>query len=216
MIRVASENNRLVLVMGGARSGKSSFAESCGRCFSRVLYFATAHKRENDPEMAERIASHRSSRPASWITLEPPTTLEEMIATVQREKPEAVIVDCATLWLAWEMTKAHKQYSRMQLFAHLEHEISHFVASLAGLACPVIVVSNETGLGVVPEHASGRTFRDFQGVLNKRLAETSVMSIFMMAGQALLLRHTSAKAEEGFFPTAVVSPAWVCKTLVVT
>jgi adenosylcobinamide kinase/adenosylcobinamide-phosphate guanylyltransferase len=207
------KSNRLVLIVGGARSGKSSFAERCGHSFSRVLYFATAHQRENDPEMAERIAKHRAARPSSWITLEPPTTLEEMIATVQRDKPEAVIVDCATLWLAWEMTKAHKQYSRLQLFAHLENEISHFVFSLASLACPVIVVSNETGMGVVPEHASGRAFRDFQGVLNKRLSENSALSLFMIAGQALLLRNANAPSDEGVFPIAVVTPAWVAKNL---
>jgi adenosylcobinamide kinase/adenosylcobinamide-phosphate guanylyltransferase len=205
------KQNSLVLLMGGARSGKSRFAERCGLAFSKVIYFATAHRKENDSEMTDRIAKHRARRPASWITMEPPSTLEELLAAVQSETPKAVIVDCATLWLAWEMTKVHKQYSKNQLPIHMEHEISHFVQSLESIPCPVFVVSNETGLGVVPEHASGRAFRDLQGVLNVRLAERSSLTLMLVAGQALLVRNALAPAKEGFLPVAAVTPEWVVK-----
>ncbi len=86
---MANNAHRLVLFMGGARSGKSSFADSCGRAFSRVIYFATAHHSMGaDGEMDERIAKHLARRPKEWKTMEPPATIDDLLSTALLEKPD--------------------------------------------------------------------------------------------------------------------------------
>jgi adenosylcobinamide kinase/adenosylcobinamide-phosphate guanylyltransferase len=207
---MASNAHRLILLMGGARSGKSSFADNCGRFFSRVIYFATAHHNMGaDGEMDERIAKHVARRPKEWKTMEPPATIDDLLNTALAEKPDAVIVDCATLWLGWELSRVYKQYTKTQLMTHMENEIVHFVDTLKKLPCPVLVVSNETGCGVVPEHASGRLFRDCQGILNSSLASQSQFVLMFFAGQGLLLRDGTTTNEQGYMPIAAVTPAWL-------
>jgi adenosylcobinamide kinase/adenosylcobinamide-phosphate guanylyltransferase len=211
---MANNAHRLVLFMGGARSGKSSFADSCGRAFSRVIYFATAHHSMGaDGEMDERIAKHVARRPKEWKTMEPPATIDDLLSAALMEKPEVVIVDCATLWLGWELSRVYKQYTKTQLSAHMENEIAHFVDTLKKLPCPVFVVSNETGCGVVPEHASGRLFRDCQGILNSSLASQSQFVVMFFAGQGLLVRDATAESAQGYFPIATVTPAWITSKL---
>jgi adenosylcobinamide kinase/adenosylcobinamide-phosphate guanylyltransferase len=145
--------------------------------------------------------------------MEPPATMENLLATTLAEKPDAVIVDCATLWLGWEMSRVFKQYSKTQLMAHMENEIAHFVETLKKIPCPVFVVSNETGCGVVPEHASGRIFRDTQGLLNTLLASHAKISLVCFAGQALLVRNAAHTPADGYFPIAAVTPEWVVKNI---
>lgn len=205
---------RIVLLLGGARSGKSYFAENCAAQFSNVIYFATAqHSKGADSEMDERIAKHVARRPSHWKTMEPPATIDALVAQVQSQKPDAVIVDCATLWLGWEMSRVFAQYNKQQLMAHMENEIQHFVSSVQKISCPVFVVSNETGMGVVPEHVSGRMFRDCQGILNTQLANHSVQTLFFVAGRALLLKNSFTGAGNGYEPIAAVSAQWVASAL---
>jgi adenosylcobinamide kinase/adenosylcobinamide-phosphate guanylyltransferase len=211
---MASNAHRSVLLMGGAPSGKNSFADSCGRAFSRVIYFATAHhSMGGDGEMDERIAKHVARRSKDWKTMEPPATIDDLLNTALIEKPDAVIVDCATLWLGWELSRVYKQYTKTQISAHMENEMTHFVDTLKKLPCPVFVVSNETGCGVVPEHASGRLFRGCQGILNSLLAAQSPFVVMFFAGQGLFVRDATAQNAQGYLPIATVTPAWVTSHL---
>ncbi|MQT11686.1 bifunctional adenosylcobinamide kinase/adenosylcobinamide-phosphate guanylyltransferase [Segnochrobactrum spirostomi] len=177
---VAEQTNavrpRLVLVTGGARSGKSAFAERVVRASGlERLYVATGEAR--DGEMAERIARHRAERGEDWRTLEVPIALAGLIAA-EAGPGRIVLVDCLTLWLTNVMLADRP----------VEAEIEGLVAALAGAAGPVVLVSNEVGLGIVPDTPLGRRFRDAQGRLNRRVAEIATDAFFVAAGCPLRLK----------------------------
>jgi len=170
----------VTLVLGGARSGKSAHAEALveaqpGAC----LYLATAEA--GDAEMAERIARHRARRGSRWSTLEEPLALVPALQAAAR--PEAaVLVDCLTLWLS------------NLLFAERDPlaETAALVEALPGLAGPVVFVSNEVGLGIVPDNALARRFRDEAGRLNQAVAAAAQSVVFLAAGLPLALKGPPA------------------------
>lgn len=165
----------LTLVIGGARSGKSRFAESLiGAALCPRRYIATAQGW--DDEMRDRIAQHRADRGADWTTVEAPHDLPAAIATATAD--EAVLIDCATLWLT----------NRMLADADMSGETQRLLSSLAGCAAPVVVVSNEVGWAIVPENALARAFRDEQGRLNQRLAAQADLVVAVIAGLPLVLK----------------------------
>jgi adenosylcobinamide kinase/adenosylcobinamide-phosphate guanylyltransferase len=183
----------LTLILGGARSGKSRYAQSLCRSSAQVVYIATARADEqaSDHEMRERIARHRADRPADWQTVEEPLDLPRAIRAAPVEA--ILLIDCITLWISnlmWEL--------RGQTYATQEEEvlarIDDLVASTrqraesALAAGEVIVVSNEVGSGLVPEHQLGRAFRDLQGFANQRLAQAADRVIFIVAGVPLWLK----------------------------
>jgi adenosylcobinamide kinase/adenosylcobinamide-phosphate guanylyltransferase len=165
------------LVLGGARSGKSGYAEGLAResGLSRV-YVATAQA--FDDEMRLRIARHREDRANDgWVTIEEPTDLSAVIAG--RAGPGTVIlVDCLTLWLSNLMLGEHE----------IEHAQKTLLEALNAAAGPVILVSNEVGLGIVPETSLGREFRDAQGRLNQAVAALVPRVVFVAAGLPLMLK----------------------------
>lgn len=165
---------RLTLVLGGAASGKSAFAEGLvlGSGLPRV-YIATAEAW--DDEMRDRIAVHRARR-TGWTEREAPRDLAKALAEV----PEgaAVLVDCATLWLT----------NQMLAEADLEAATDELLAALNACPGPVVVVSNEVGQGIVPENALSRAFREAQGRLNIRLADQADLAVAVMAGLPLVLK----------------------------
>jgi adenosylcobinamide kinase / adenosylcobinamide-phosphate guanylyltransferase len=165
----------LTLVVGGARSGKSAFAErlivQSGR--SR-RYIATAEAW--DDEMRDRIALHRTDRGADWTTVEAPLDLAAALA--QARPDEAVLVDCATLWLTNHLLADND----------LAAECVRLVAALVACPAPVVIVTNETGWGIVPENALARRFRDEQGRLNQRLAAEAQLAVTVIAGLPLVLK----------------------------
>ncbi len=165
----------LTLVIGGARSGKSRFAEGLvtqsGR---RRRYIATAEAW--DDEMRTRIAQHRRDRGKDWITVEAPLDLPAALAQAQAD--EAVLIDCATLWLTNHLLADHD----------LSAQTEGLVAALAACAAPVVIVSNETGWGIVPENALARQFRDEQGRLNQRLAHKAGLAVTVIAGLPMVLK----------------------------
>jgi adenosylcobinamide kinase / adenosylcobinamide-phosphate guanylyltransferase len=166
-----------LLVLGGARSGKSRYAErEATRMGLEKIYLATAEA--FDAEMAARIAHHRQSRAGEgWITIETPLDLAETIA--REARPDRVLlVDCLTLWLN------NVVHSGLDV----EPAVEQLCATLPGCASPVILVSNEIGLGLVPETALGRTFRDQQGRLNQALAALVPRAVFLCAGLPLTLK----------------------------
>ena len=169
------------LVLGGARSGKSTHAErlATGTLFGGpprpALYIATAEA--GDVEMATRIMAHRSRRGANWTTIEVPLALDEaLLGNAVAGRP--ILVDCLTLWLS----------NLMHAGRDLDEAADELVRALDGLAAPVVFVSNEVGLGIVPETPLGRAFRDAQGRLNMRMAERADRVISMTAGLPLVLK----------------------------
>ncbi len=160
----------LTLVLGGARSGKSRHAEAL--ITSRPppwRYVATA--RALDAEMAERIALHRGQRGEGWETHEVPLALPECIAWLGAQ-PAPILVDCLTFWLTNLMLGEHD----------LTAAVAGLEAALEGAVAPIVLVANEVGLGIVPENALARRFRDEVGRLNQRLAARAIQVIFMVAG----------------------------------
>lgn len=165
----------LTLVIGGARSGKSAFAERLITDSSRPRrYIATAEAW--DDEMRDRIARHREDRGQAWTTVEAPLDLAAALSEVPQD--EAVLIDCATLWLTNHLLADHD----------LAAETSGLLAALAACPAPVVMVSNETGWGIVPENALARRFRDEQGRLNQRLATRAGLVVTVIAGLPLVLK----------------------------
>jgi adenosylcobinamide kinase/adenosylcobinamide-phosphate guanylyltransferase len=170
------------LVLGGARSGKSTFAERLVRDSGLgPIYVATATA--GDDEMRERIARHRAQRGDGWRTVEEPLALLDCLA--REAAPErAVLVDCLTLWLSNLMHAGQDE----------EAEMCKLAAWLPQAAGPIVLVSNEVGLGLVPETPLGRRFRDAQGRLNQRIAAAVDSVVFVAAGLPLRLKHPDLEA----------------------
>ena len=166
---------RLTLVLGGARSGKSRHAEALiGKAGQGCVYIATAQA--FDDEMRQRIARHRADRPAAWTTIEAPLDLAGAIAAQPADRP--VLVDCLTLWLS----------NTMLAERDVDAACDAMLAALGKAAAPVVCVSNEVGLGIVPENALARRFRDAQGTLNQRVAVRADRVVLMAAGLPLVLK----------------------------
>jgi adenosylcobinamide kinase/adenosylcobinamide-phosphate guanylyltransferase len=178
-IATPSHSATVTLVLGGARSGKSAYAEALVEAGGRGLYLATAEA--GDAEMAERILSHRQRRGESWITVEEPLDLAG--ALKRHAAPERpILVDCLTLWLSNVMAAGRDPDGEAEALAD-------GVSKLAG---PVVLVSNEVGLGLVPETPLGRTFRDHAGRLNQTIARIADRVVFIAAGLPLILKDTQA------------------------
>jgi adenosyl cobinamide kinase/adenosyl cobinamide phosphate guanylyltransferase len=168
----------LTLVLGGARSGKSRYAESLVAALPPPwIYVATAQA--GDAEMAERIAAHRARRGANWRTVEAPCDLAAALTDAEDRLP--VIVDCLTLWLS----------NRMLAGADIDAETAQLETALAGRRAPVVLVSNEVGLGIVPDNALARRFRDLQGRLNQRMAARAGRVVLMVAGLPLVVKEAT-------------------------
>lgn len=163
---------RLTLVLGGARSGKSRFAEDLVAATAPPwLYLATA--RALDVEMAERIAAHRARRDAGWKTIAAPLDLAGALAAAPEGR--ALLVDCATLWLSNVLLAGRD----------VEAESERLAAALARPRGPWVVVANEVGLGIVPDNALARRFRDAAGRLNQRIAAFADRVVLTVAGLPL-------------------------------
>jgi adenosylcobinamide kinase/adenosylcobinamide-phosphate guanylyltransferase len=180
----------LVLVTGGARSGKSSFAEAyTAKLGDRGLYIATAQA--YDDEMKERIGLHRQQREETgfeWTTLEEPLLLTEALQSFKnknekKETDEAVIlVDCLTLWLSnWLLKVEHMPDMEQLLRAKLD-ELVTVCQSVASQGKHLILVTNEVGYGLVPEYKLGRQFRDLSGTMNRLLANAADQVFLVTSG----------------------------------
>ena len=168
----------LVLLLGGARAGKSAAAQRLAeRWDGPVTFIATAEAL--DEEMAGRIARHRRERPAAWTTVEEPLALRDAIAAV--DPGAAAIVDCLTLWVSNTLDRD-------------EESVLAEAAATAGLAAahpaPVVVVSNEVGLGIVPANPDARAYRDRLGAVNRVFAERAETAALVVAGRLLRLEET--------------------------
>lgn len=162
--------DRSLLVLGGARSGKSRHAQRVAEAIGgRLVYIATAQA--HDAEMAERIARHRADRDARWRTIEAPIDLAGAI--VRADAPDAVVlVDCLTLWTTNLLLGGHDAAPPLDAL----------LRAIAGGAGRLILVANETGLGIVPDNALARQFRDLAGRINQEVAAAVGSVDFVLAG----------------------------------
>jgi adenosylcobinamide kinase / adenosylcobinamide-phosphate guanylyltransferase len=177
--RKPDKKNSIVLVLGGARSGKSAFAETRTLALRRgranALYLATAEP--HDGEMRARIATHRERRGAHWTTHEEPLDIAGILDAHAR--PGApVLVDCLTLWLS------NLLGARRDIAAQTEK----LCAALKRAKGPVVLVSNEVGLGIVPDNAMAREFRDHAGRLHQAVGAVASHVVFVAAGLPLFLK----------------------------
>lgn len=170
--------NELILVLGGARSGKSSWAQGHTEAhYPSRLFLATA--RILDDEMAERVRQHRASRGPQWGLIEEPLEIAEALKNRCRHV-EVVLVDCLTVWLSNVLVeKGENEVPRYQ------NELLEVLEARQG---SVVLVSNEVGMGIVPETPLGRGFRDMAGRLNQKIAAMADRVVFLVAGLTMILK----------------------------
>ena len=169
-------SGEITLVLGGARSGKSRLAEAIIAGENQAaVYVATAQAR--DEEMAQRIAAHRDRRGGIWRTWEMPLDLAQDLPGLLHSA-DPVLVDCLTLWLS----------NIMGAQRDAEAEIAALTATLAQARAPLVLVSNETGLGIVPDNALARRFRDLSGLMNQQIAAAADNVLFVAAGLPLVMK----------------------------
>lgn len=165
----------VILITGGARSGKSKHAEMRTRAFpGQPVYVATAEAL--DAEMETRIAKHRARRGTDWVEREVP--LDLVPALVATDGGGARLVDCLTLWLS----------NLMHAERNWEDEMNALAATLLNLQSPVVLVTNEVGLGIVPDNALARGFRDAAGIMNQTIAAVADEVEFVVAGLPMKLK----------------------------
>jgi adenosylcobinamide kinase/adenosylcobinamide-phosphate guanylyltransferase len=172
----------LTFLTGGARSGKSTFALELGRRAARpVTFIATAPPADSDPEMNARIERHRLERAGierpDWTTIEEPLDVADALG---RASGSFVVIDCLTLWVSNLMWAGRSD-------EEIERVARDTAAVAAALTNPVVVVTNEVGLGIHPDHPLGRRYRDVLGTVNQRWAAAADDALLMVAGRALRL-----------------------------
>lgn len=169
----------VTFVLGGARSGKSRYAEGlAAKHRGRKTYIATAEA--FDGEMRERIVKHRQQRGEGWETREAPL---DLVATLAACNTSFILIDCITVWIG----------NLMHHGRDVRAEVDRLCEALARTKVRAVIVSNEVGLGIVPENALARTFRDEQGFANQRIAEVADEVIFVAAGLPIILKKPRRK-----------------------
>ncbi|MFG3224866.1 bifunctional adenosylcobinamide kinase/adenosylcobinamide-phosphate guanylyltransferase [Kitasatospora sp. NPDC048194] len=180
------------LLLGGARSGKSTRAEQLLADRPDVLYVATGGTRDGDAEWAQRIELHRERRPASWRTAE---TCDLEAVLTDATDPAPVLIDCLALWLTSVMDECDAWDDRAWAQggeAAVRRRCEALAAAWAATARTAVAVSNEVGMGVVPATAAGRRFRDTLGRLNMAVADASERVLLVVAGQVVTVKPAAA------------------------
>ncbi len=170
---------KIIFITGGCRSGKSRYAlDYANRHFSKKLYLATAEVR--DEEMARRVENHKRARGPEWQTVEEPIKVPETISRY-RDRTEVVLLDCLTLWLSNLLLRWDDESKIME-------EAARLTAAVEESRATSIIVSNEVGMGIVPDNPLGRRFRDLSGMANQKIAETANTVVFMVSGIPMFLK----------------------------
>ena len=164
----------IIFVIGGCRSGKSSYAMQTAEKMTeeKKIFIATCVPR--DDEMKRRVARHQKERSQTWVTVEAPLKLPEAILQNSRSG-NVILVDCLTLWVSNLLMETGDE-------SKIEEAISQFINAIEKAAGPVVLVSNEVGTGIVPENALARQYRDIIGRVNQAVAKTADKVIWMVAG----------------------------------
>jgi adenosylcobinamide kinase/adenosylcobinamide-phosphate guanylyltransferase len=170
----------VTLLLGGARSGKSHYAQQLAEQAERVVFVATAQA--GDEEMRSKIDLHRSSRPRHWQTVEEPLALAE---TIQQHglACDLLIIDCLTFFAT----------NLLHVPSGQQDAVDALCLALESPPCPIVLVSNEVGSGVVPEYELGRRFRDLLGEMNQRVARVAANVYLMVAGLPLVLKGAATQ-----------------------
>ena len=173
--------NQIILVTGGARSGKSTYAEQrAGELGSRRLYLATAEAK--DEEMALRIAEHQKRRGNRWVTIEEPIELADVLLA-RRNQIDCAVVDCLTLWLSNLVLHRDAEFA--------VEKVEALVETLPQLDFHVVLVTNEVGWGIVPNNPLARQFRDLAGWANQQIATVATEVILMVAGIPMVAKKST-------------------------
>ncbi|MFH0926358.1 MAG: bifunctional adenosylcobinamide kinase/adenosylcobinamide-phosphate guanylyltransferase [bacterium] len=184
----------LTFIYGGCRSGKTNFAISLAKRYNTVAYIATAQSR--DQEMGDRIKKHRKTRPANWLTVEEPLNLATTLGKLSEKKIEVAVLDCLTLYLSNFIEAALMNLknslptqpinnSTPQLpftEENIRQEINKLITSINDLNYDLIIISNEVGLGIVPENSLARFYRDQSGWMNQAIAKKATTVYKMEVG----------------------------------
>lgn len=169
-------SGRIHLILGGARSGKSRHAQSIAEAFTGDLVFIATGE-AHDGEMAERIDRHRADRGARWRTVETPLALAEAIRA-SAAADHLLLIDCLTLWAS----------NLMHAGRDVAEATAELVATLQGAAGTILLVANEVGLGIVPDNALARAFRDAAGHMNQAVAAAADRVTFVTAGLPIMVK----------------------------
>ncbi|MDI6709883.1 MAG: bifunctional adenosylcobinamide kinase/adenosylcobinamide-phosphate guanylyltransferase [Thermoanaerobacterales bacterium] len=178
---MAQQSPEVVLVLGGTRSGKSDWARHyVENRYRKPVFLATA--RDGDAEMEARIARHRRERGGEWGLVEEPMEIAAVLTDpARRPGADAILVDCLTMWLTnIVLTEGETA---------VERRTAELLAALRDPPCSVVLVANEVGMGIVPEHELGRWFRDAAGRLNQQVAGLARRAVLVIAGLALDLKN---------------------------
>jgi adenosylcobinamide kinase / adenosylcobinamide-phosphate guanylyltransferase len=176
--RIASMNREIILITGGARSGKSRYAEQRAlEMAARPLYVATAEAK--DEEMTQRIAEHRKRRGNQWRTIEEPLELAEALLA-RRGRTDCALVDCLTLWVSNLLMRHDDKYA--------SQKVEELIKKLPELNFHLVFVTNEVGWGIVPDSPLARKFRDLAGWTNQQIAQAANEVILMVAGMPMIAK----------------------------
>lgn len=172
-------SSKIIFIIGGARSGKSSFAlKEASTIPGKKAYIATAEAL--DSEMKVRIERHKKDRGNNWDTYEEPLKIAEIFREI-KDKYNVIVIDCLTLWLS-NLIHSNKD---------IEGEIESFCHLLSTVHCSLFIVSNEVGMGIVPDNEMAREFRDMTGVLNQKIAETADEVYLVTAGIPVKIKNST-------------------------
>ncbi|NTW05116.1 MAG: bifunctional adenosylcobinamide kinase/adenosylcobinamide-phosphate guanylyltransferase [Peptococcaceae bacterium] len=189
------EKKKIVMVLGGSRSGKSEFAEGLVGPGNRVTYIATLAT--GDAEMSRRVETHRTRRPKDWHTVEEPDRLAQRISEIDAD-PGIIIVDCLTGWLSnllLDDNSCDDKNSVLNQEEILMSKVEELGQVLIKVRSTVIIVSSEVGMGIVPAYSLGRLFRDINGKANRYLVGIADEAYLVVAGLPLNLKLLSAGLE---------------------
>lgn len=164
--------NNIVLVTGGSKSGKSNFALNLTAGFQNKVFIATAEA--VDDEMQDRIERHQKERGTDFLTIEEPLEIAKAIQSVP-SNIEVILLDCVTVWMA-------NLYYKIKETDKFEQKIQDFIRVLQHPPCEIIVVTNEVGMGIVPENKLARQFRDSAGMLNQKVAHMANRVVLLVSG----------------------------------
>lgn len=168
--------NKTYLLTGGVRSGKSSYALQLASSSKKPFYIATGWA--GDDEMSSRIKNHKEERNSSWTTIEERCELKSAIENAINNKADMIIVDCLTMWTCNLMYQA----KNVDLYT------ANLIEALKNTTVPIVMVTNEVGLGIVPESRDGRDFRDLLGWINQKIAKVADKVIFMVSGIPMVIK----------------------------
>jgi adenosylcobinamide kinase / adenosylcobinamide-phosphate guanylyltransferase len=170
---------KITLVIGGCKSGKSRQAlQLAGKSNSRRIFIATCVP--FDAELKERVARHKEERDGTWTTVDVPIHLPEAISAHDTDNT-VLLIDCLTLWINNLLMASEDQ-------GFIDEAVEKLMAALSEARCPVILVANEVGAGIVPENRLARLFRDVAGVANQRIAALADEVIYMVAGIPMIIK----------------------------